>query len=40
MDGAAKATMTLGMCMAGAANLADTYTETVNDVVFGDWFLP
>ena len=40
MDGAAKTTVMLGVCTTGAANLADAYTVTVNDVVYGDWFLP
>jgi hypothetical protein len=40
MDGAAKTTVMLGVCTTGAANLADEYTATVNDVVYGDWFLP
>ena len=40
MDGAAKTTVTLGVCTGGAANLADAYTATVNGVVYGDWFLP
>jgi hypothetical protein len=40
MDGAAKTTVMLGVCTSGAANLADEYTATVNDVVYGDWFLP
>jgi hypothetical protein len=40
MDGAAKTTVTLGVCTSGAANLADAYTATVNGVVYGDWFLP
>jgi hypothetical protein len=40
MDGAAKTTVMLGVCTTGAANLADGYTATVNDVVYGDWFLP
>jgi hypothetical protein len=40
MDGAAKATVMLGVCTSGAANLADAYTATVNGVVYGDWFLP
>jgi hypothetical protein len=40
MDGAAKTTVMLGVCTSGAANLADAYTVTVNDVVYGDWFLP
>ncbi|MEI7507723.1 MAG: hypothetical protein WCK23_12990, partial [Actinomycetes bacterium] len=40
MDGAAKATVMLGVCTTGAANLADAYTATVNGVVYGDWFLP
>jgi hypothetical protein len=40
MDGAAKTTVMLGVCTTGAANLVDAYTVTVNDVVYGDWFLP
>ena len=40
MDGAAKTGVMLGVCTNGAANLADTYTTTVNGVVYGDWFLP
>jgi hypothetical protein len=40
MDGAAKTTVTLGVCTSGAANLVDAYTATVNGVVYGDWFLP
>jgi hypothetical protein len=40
MDGAAKTTVMLGVCTTGAANLTDAYTATVNDVVYGDWFLP
>ena len=40
MDGAAKTTLMLGLCTSGAANLADSYSVTVNGVVYGDWFLP
>ena len=40
MDGANKTAVMLGVCTSGAANLADVYTATVNDVVYGDWFLP
>jgi hypothetical protein len=40
MDGAAKTTVMLGVCTSGAANLADTYSATVNGVAYGDWFLP
>ena len=40
MDGANKTAVMLGVCMSGAANLADAYTATVNGVVYGDWFLP
>jgi hypothetical protein len=40
MDGAAKTTLMLGVCTSGAANLADSYSVTVNGVVYGDWFVP
>jgi hypothetical protein len=40
MDGANKTAVMLGVCTSGAANLADAYSATVNDVVYGDWFLP
>jgi hypothetical protein len=40
MDGAAKTTVMLGVCTSGAANLADAYTRTFWNVVYGDWFLP
>jgi hypothetical protein len=30
----------LDWCTSGAAKLADAYTVAVNDVVYGDWFLP
>ena len=40
MDGAAKTTWMLGLCTSGAANLADSYSVTINGVAYGDWFLP
>jgi hypothetical protein len=40
MDGSVKAAVMLGVCTAGAANLADEYVTTVNGVGYGDWFLP
>ncbi len=40
MEGAYKTAVMLGDCFSGAATLADEYTATVNDVVYGDWFLP
>ena len=40
MDGAAKASVMVGLCTSGAANLADSYSSTVRTVVYGDWILP
>jgi hypothetical protein len=40
MDGANKTAVMLDWCTSGAAKLADAYTVAVNDVVYGDWFLP
>ena len=40
MDGAAKASVMVGLCTSGAANLVDSYSSTVRTVVYGDWFLP
>jgi hypothetical protein len=40
MDGANKTAVMLEWCTSGAAKLADAYTVAVNDVVYGDWFLP
>lgn len=40
MDGASRTELMTGLCITGAANLADEYQISRNGVLYGDWFLP